>query len=1219
MEDLNTPIPEAQAAPQHDEERLRRAIAAADADLAAGQAQKDEAVLRNLNGASLMPDFMDNMQQSIGGGMAKAVFETKDFLFGEPAEVDKSPMRRSIEAADRALDRKSAGYGLASGVSQLTVGLIGAGKLMAPLKATQKFQQGGRLAATAFEVGRGAVAGGIVLDPHEERLSNLIQSFPDLQNPVTSFLAAAPDDSAAEGRFKNALESIGADLALLGTVRVIKFLRSGQEEMAIRELAKLEKARGANADEFGMDFVERSPPDEVSLRQQAEIAQARQANTDEFGMDFTPTVQPASKDEPIAGMASPATGDPDAPAMVTVTRPAASSVEDGIPAGPEPKASSEAPGAQAVNAPSQPAVPVEVSTVDMETILKRTEAEVAAISKHGSREAATEAGEALTKSNRLPWQKLRTTEGLRTFLANAEQTLRGQMDVAKGGAIMSDAAVSAKVRQMADYFGDEPDILIGQITEAGAGAAQMVSRMEAGYLTANAMTQDAYTTATKLRHGLLDEWGGDAAKASETLRSQVLTSMTLLASARSISSNSGRALRRMRGGFKITPEDLAKVKTMDPEQLAKVFYATGGDPKRLAQAVSPGFLRRVMDEGAFLLSNNLLWLWPTHLMNVTSSAMMIVGRPTEKLLGSFAMGPQTGNIMRRQALKEYSATVAALGDGWTALVEAFKRGDSLLSPHNTEVFQSGSLGTTLPRIEWKPIKTVSDFVENALKAANYRNLVGLPTRTLGAADEFFKTLRYRAVVQADAAVEAAERGLTGKDSEAFIARRLEDAIDPATGRALDERALREAQVTTFQQELLPQTFGATVQQVRSRHPLLHLVLPFVKTPINVLRYGVKMTPGLNLIQKEYLGAIRGAAGPEAQAQAVGQMALGGIFMGLTATLALSGKLTGAGPTDPKLRGHLTASGWQPFSYVVENEDGTRTYVPLSKADPVGLSLSMVTTIVEAMQVDPEADMEVSIAALGFALARNFADRTFLANVNQAVQALSDPEKRGGKWVGNTLGNLVPASSLLRGTNPDPYLREARSVLDTALKDIPGYSDTLPARRDVFGEPLFRRVGLITRDDSWMVEAEHNRMILETGKAGIGSPSPEFEGLDLRDITLTEGPNEGRNAYEVLQELSAQIPGQPSLKYVLGGIIESKAYQEMPDGDPEVKGTRLWALGAQAERYRTAARKYLVIQNVELRKLIGARQREASAARLEKRRQREADVPATFSEMLQPQR
>ncbi|WP_246765342.1 hypothetical protein [Aminobacter sp. SR38] len=1197
-----TPVPQADA--KMEEERLRRAIAAADADLAAGQAQKDEAVLRNLNGASLMPDFMDNMQQSIGGGMAKAVFEAKDFLVGEPAEADKSPMRRSIEAADRALDRKSAGYGLASGVSQLAVGLIGAGKLMAPLKATQKFQQGGKFAASAFEVGRGTVAGGIVLDPHEERLSNLIESFPDLQNPVTAFLAAAPDDTPAEGRFKNALESIGADLALLGAVKVIKFLRSGQEELAIRELAKLEKARGANADEFGMDFADRSLPDAAAIRQQADIVNARQANVDEFGMDFTPTVQPASKDEPATALGIPGQAAPDAPASATVTRPGAPS---------------ETPRAEAVIDPHRPVAPVEASTVDTETILKRTESDVAAISKYGSREAAAEAGEAMTKGNRLPWQKLRTTEGLRAFLTNAEQTLRGQMDEAKGGAIMSDANVNAKVRQMAEYFGDEPDILIGQITEAGAGAAQMVSKMEAGYLTANAMTQDAYTTATKLRHGLLDEWGGDAAKAAETLRSQVLTSMTLLASARSISSNSGRALRRMRGGFKITPEDLAKVKTMDPEQLAKVFYATGGDPKKLAQAVSPGFLRRVTDEGAFLLSNNLLWLWPTHLMNVTSSAMMIVGRPTEKLLGSFAVGPQTGNTMRRQALKEYSATVAALGDGWTAMVEAFKRGDSLLSPHSTEVFQSGSLGAALPRIQWKPIKTVSDFVDNALNAANYRNLIGLPTRTLGAVDEFFKTLRYRAVVQAEAAVEAAERGLTGKDYHAFVARRLEDSIDPATGRALDERALREAQVTTFQQELLPQTFGATVQQVRSRHPLLHLVLPFVKTPINVLRYGVKMTPGLNLIQKEYLGAIRGAAGPEGQAQAVGQMALGSVFMGLAATLALSGKLTGAGPTDPEVRRHLTASGWQPFSYVVENEDGTRTYVPLSKADPVGLSLSMVATIVEAMQVDPEADMEVSIAALGYALAKNFADRTFLANVNQAVQALSEPEKRGGKWLGNTLGNLVPASSLIRGTNPDPYLREARSVLDTALKDIPGYSKTLPARRDAFGEPLFRRVGLITHDDADLVETEHNRMILETGKAGIGSPSPEFEGLDLRDITLTEGPNEGRNAYEVLQELSAHIPGQPSLKYVLGGIIESETYQDMPDGDPDVKGTRLWALGEQAERYRRAAKKYLVIQNVELQKLIGARQREASAARLEKRRQREGDVPATFSEMLQPQR
>lgn len=52
-----------------------------------------------------------------------------------------------------------------------------------------------------------------VFKPHEERLSNLVESFPELHNPITAYLQAKPDDSAAEGRLKNSLEGL-----LLGAI-----------------------------------------------------------------------------------------------------------------------------------------------------------------------------------------------------------------------------------------------------------------------------------------------------------------------------------------------------------------------------------------------------------------------------------------------------------------------------------------------------------------------------------------------------------------------------------------------------------------------------------------------------------------------------------------------------------------------------------------------------------------------------------------------------------------------------------------------------------------------------------------------------------------------------------------------------------------------------------------------------------------------------------------
>ncbi|MCX8664382.1 hypothetical protein J3U11_02120 [Gilliamella sp. B2840] len=91
---------------------------------------------------------------------------------------------------------------LAHGVSQFLIGFIPASKAIKFIKPISKM---GKL-------GQSTIAGGVtdfkVFAPHEERLSNLVQSFKELQNPVTEYLQADPDDSVAEGRFKNALEGL---------------------------------------------------------------------------------------------------------------------------------------------------------------------------------------------------------------------------------------------------------------------------------------------------------------------------------------------------------------------------------------------------------------------------------------------------------------------------------------------------------------------------------------------------------------------------------------------------------------------------------------------------------------------------------------------------------------------------------------------------------------------------------------------------------------------------------------------------------------------------------------------------------------------------------------------------------------------------------------------------------------------------------------------------
>ena len=823
-----------------------------------------------------VPGFIN----SIGAGMVDAAFETKDFLMGEPEDADKSWFRKAHEGVRDELTRDSTVNSLTKSVSQFATGMVGAGKLLGPIKAVQKLKTGGKAARFAYETGRGALTGAVVIDPHEERLSNLIESHEALRNPVTEYLAADPADSAAEGRLKNALEGIGMDLALAGvfamSIKAVKMMRGGDQKGAQRVLRELEAA-GVN------------DPGDPKLGAKAEAVKAAET---------TPSVLEAKPEAALkSGADVPPKASTEAAPVIEQTRSEAAAIP-----------------ARKVDPGYDAKVSVEPDV--SETIIKGAREDFEAITKYGSRSEAIANGHKFSDAN-LPWQKLNTTDEVQTLVANTAKSLKDQFDAAKGGAVLKDAKVVEMVRSTADLFGEDPEVVLGTLARAGENATTMVADMEASYIIARKMFEETADLATKIHSGIIPaEFGGDIAAAQRRLVQMHTAAADMMAAGASMRAAAGRSLRRNRADFAITAEDIQRFGNIPPERLAEVLSQTKGDLKKLRQTVTPGFWRRVNDEAGFLLTNNLLWNWTTHAVNTTTNLYMLAARPGEKYLGSLLQGSR-GSAIRQQAAKEYAYTIASLSDAWTSMVDAFLKGDSILSPHTDEYFRQGSR-VNAPQIQWKPIKDTWDAFHNGLLAANYKQVagaagqaaegayrvgVGLPTRALGGIDEFVKTLRYRAVVQARAAMEAGEAGLTGQAFKDHIQRSLDDALD-VDGRALDAAALHEAQVTTFQQELLQGTLGKAVQNFRHNYPPTVLILPFVKTPVNVLRYGWKMTPGLNMLQTEYRQMLAGSMGSEAQAHAMGQMTLGGIFAGLAAILAFEGRITGGGPSDYRLQKQL---------------------------------------------------------------------------------------------------------------------------------------------------------------------------------------------------------------------------------------------------------------------------------------------------------------------------
>jgi hypothetical protein len=461
-----------------------------------------------------------------------------------------------------------------------------------------------------------------------------------------------------------------------------------------------------------------------------------------------------------------------------------------------------------------------------------------------------------------------------------------------------------------------------------------------------------------------------------------------------------------------------------------------------------------------------------------------------------------------------------------------------------------------------------------------------------------KTMRYRSVVIAKAATDADEIGLkAGTEAYAnYIKSRVAEAFDES-GRALDGNALAEARATTFQQDLLEsntgntwgdyKSLGALWQQGVSQSPALRLITPFVKTPANLFRYGVKLTPGLNLLQKEYVNAISGARGAEDQARAIGQMMLGTLFVSSAVYMRLNGQLTGSGPSSAKMKAQWQAQGNQPYSLVIQDGD-RKTHIQLSRLDPIQAPFALAADVVDIlMQNHLNEDEEANLATAALlGLSHQLRDKTFLKNLSDFMAALTD-DNRMKSLPQRTAPGFIPWSTLFRNVNPDPYLREVHTFVDSIKATLPGYSSEVPKRYDVFGDP----VTIPGRFVNEQKNAGPLARALDESYAMTGNvllpPNPRVgtENLDLREITLESG----RNAYERYQELTRQpSKGMPPLKDALTKLVGTDTYKAAPHGRTSENSTKEWMMFSTISDYRKAAMERLKGEDKTFRERLAER-------------------------------
>jgi len=621
----------------------------------------------------------------------------------------------------------------------------------------------------------------------------------------------------------------------------------------------------------------------------------------------------------------------------------------------------------------------------------------------------------------------------------------------------------------------------------------------------------------------------------------------------------------------------------DLQALAKAVSTTGENPAALnamTRELGRGKFGRAMYQ---VWINGLLSSPKTHVVNMLSNAMVAAYSIPERYLASgISKAFYDGEVAPGEASAQVFGMVKGMRDGlrliWHGnnaagmegigdVFDAFGKSEIHVSDISAEAFGLGSEGAFGRGLDM------------------LGKIVNVPGSLLGGEDKFFKSIGYRMELNALAYRTAASEGLEGEGAAKRVADILANPPDRLQADALDA-----AHYMTFTNELgkTGRKFQSTVQAI----PAARLVLPFIRTPTNIVKYTFARTPLAYMS-----GAIRAdiAAGGARAAQAHARVALGSIVMLSVSDMALEGSITGRGPSDNRLRAAQMNTGWMPYSVKV----GDRWY-QYSRTDPIGMMMGIGADIAELTSNANAEDSEMMATAAVLALANNLANKTYMTGIYDFIGAIdpSNPTNTPGKYIADFAGSMTPYSSFLRGvaSSTDTVIRETRgsqygddgkvdpvgtyfdNLIAGVRKSIPGMGEDLPPRRDLFGEPIDRASGL-----GWGYD------FLSPIASRADNPDPVTQVILDNQIRISNVPRTIQGVALSGEQYSefSRLAGQP-LKEHLDKLVASSGFKRLSDGPDGMKAE---VVRDAVNTFRDRAKAIMMRENPDLQRLSYMRQLE----------------------------
>ncbi len=311
-------------------------------------------------------------------------------------------------------------------------------------------------------------------------------------------------------------------------------------------------------------------------------------------------------------------------------------------------------------------------------------------------------------------------------------------------------------------------------------------------------------------------------------------------------------------------------------------------------------------------------------------------------------------------------------------------------------------------------------------------------------DLIVRGFNYQRSLEVAARRTARAEGLAGKQ----FYDRIERLITNPTAAMMDE-AEDLATRAVFQER--PPQFIRGLMSAQQNSMIIRFLVPFIKTPYNIIRYELETTPLIGLMMKNVREDL--AAGGARAARVWTRWTMTGAQMGMAGALADADRLTGAGPLDPSIR-RIWLQTHKPYSIKIGGN-----WVSYAGLEPIAQRLGVMADFVEIMREAQPDQFDEIMGAAYLTLMRDVTRKSMLYNMGQIYEMTSNTSSVG-QVAGTLISSIVapptisPATTLI-----DPYYRETNTMLDRIKSRIPGLSRTLQPKIDVFGNPILR-------DESW---------------------------------------------------------------------------------------------------------------------------------------------------------